>query len=284
MRAKMPAKEGFADRNGVKLHYEIYGHGPETIVFVPPWSITHARIYKAQLPYFSERFRCVTYDGRGNGKSGRPERVKGAILAGSAASIGPGYPYMTPQHFLAESDGLEGWNKYNRAYWLTNYPDFADYFVRQIFSEPHSTRQIEEGIDWANDTTGPVLAKTVEARLIPPDFDVSEAMYRKIRCPLLMFHGDNDQVQPYARAKFVSEITGAEFVTFPGGGHNPLGRFPAKCNALIADFIDRKLDIKASPKPAFRTGKSRKVLYLSSPIGLGHGARDTAFRAECPNW
>ena len=327
MRAKMPAKEGFVDRNGVKLHYEIYGHGPETIVFVPPWSITHARIYKAQLPYFSERFRCVTYDGRGNGKSGRPEdvaayslsnyvadvlavmdatgtdkailvglsfggmltsilaayhpeRVKGAILAGSAASIGPGYPYMTPQHFLAQSDGFEGWNKYNRAYWLTNYPDFADYFVRQIFSEPHSTRQIEEGIDWANDTSGPVLAKTVEARLIPPDFDVSEAMYRKIRCPLLMFHGDNDQVQPYARAKFVSEITGAEFVTFPGGGHNPLGRFPAKCNALIADFIDRKLDIKASPKPAFRTGKSRKVIYLSSPIGLGHGRRDIAITRE----
>ena len=42
------------------------------MVFVPPWSIVHSRVYKAQLPYFSERFRCVTYDGRGNGKSDRP--------------------------------------------------------------------------------------------------------------------------------------------------------------------------------------------------------------------
>ena len=24
------------------------------------------------MPYFSERFRCITYDGRGNGKSDRP--------------------------------------------------------------------------------------------------------------------------------------------------------------------------------------------------------------------
>ena len=48
-------------------------------------------------------------------------------------------------------------------------------------------------------------------------------MYRKIRCPLLMIHGDNDQIQPYARAKLVAEITGAELVTIPGGGHNPLG-------------------------------------------------------------
>src|SRR5258708_23839786 len=42
------------------------------MVFIPPWFIVHSRIYKAQLPYFSERFRCITYDSRGNGKSDRP--------------------------------------------------------------------------------------------------------------------------------------------------------------------------------------------------------------------
>ena len=56
----------------MKLFYEIYGDGPETMVFLPPWSIVHSRIYKAQLPYFSERFRCIAYDSRGNGKSDRP--------------------------------------------------------------------------------------------------------------------------------------------------------------------------------------------------------------------
>ena len=70
-----------------------------------------------------------------------------------------------------------------------------------------------------------MLVKTVEARTIPPPFDVSEAMYRKIRCPMLIIHGDDDQIQPYARAKAVAEVTGAEFVTIAGGGHNPLGRY-----------------------------------------------------------
>jgi pimeloyl-ACP methyl ester carboxylesterase/predicted glycosyltransferase len=327
MRAKMPDKEGRVDRGGVKLHYEIYGDGRPTIVFIPPWSIVHARCYKAQLPYFSERFRCVTYDGRGNGKSDRPEdvaayslsnyaadtlavmdatgtdsailvglsyggmlasivaayhpdRVKAMVLAGTAASIGPGYPYMAHQHFLTKSDRFEGWNKYNRDYWFANYPDFADHFMRQIFTEPHSTRQIEEGIDWASDTTGPVLAKTVEARTIPPEFDVSEEMYRNIRCPVLMLHGDNDQIQPYARARLVSELTGAELATFPGGGHNPLARFPAKCNALITDFLDRLLGLKPLRSPAVRAGKARRALYLSSPIGLGHGRRDIAIARE----
>jgi pimeloyl-ACP methyl ester carboxylesterase len=36
-------------------------------------------------------------------------------------------------------------------------------------------------------------------------------------------------------------LTGAELVTIPDGGHNPLGRSPAKCNALITDFLDHSL-------------------------------------------
>jgi len=326
MRAKLPVQEGFAERDGVKLYYEVYGDGPQTMVFVPPWSIVHSRVYKAQLPYFSERFRCIGYDGRGNGKSDRPddvaaysldnyvadllsvmdatdtdkaiivglsfggmitcvvaahypERVIAAILAGTSASIGPAYPYLAPDHFLARQEKFDGWNKYNRAHWLADYPDFAQFFVRNIFSDPHSTRQIEDGIEWAGETSGAVLARIVEARSIASKFDVSEAMYRKIRCPLLMIHGDNDQLQPHARAEAVAEVTGAELVTIPGGGHSPMGRFPAKCNALILNFIHRKLGAPA-PRKAAKPSRTKRALYLSSPIGLGHGRRDIAITRE----
>src|SRR3954468_15503120 len=80
MRAKLPDREGFVTRDGVKLAYEVYGDGADTMLFIPPWSIVHSRIYKAQLPYFSERFRCITYDGRGNGKSDRPADVESYSL------------------------------------------------------------------------------------------------------------------------------------------------------------------------------------------------------------
>ena len=87
MRAKLPVEEGFVDCDGVKIHYEIYGDGPETIVFVPPWSIVHSRVYKAQLSYFSERFRCITYDGRGNGKSDRPDDVAAYSLSNYVSDV-----------------------------------------------------------------------------------------------------------------------------------------------------------------------------------------------------
>jgi pimeloyl-ACP methyl ester carboxylesterase/predicted glycosyltransferase len=327
MRAKLPVEEGIVERDGVKLHYEIYGDGAETIVFVPPWSIVHSRVYKAQLPYFSERFRCVTYDGRGNGQSDRPddvaaysldhyvadalavmdatrtdaavlvglsfggmiasvlaahhaERVKAAILVGTAAVIGPSHPHMTTNHFLVKRTSFEDWNKYNHDYWLSNYPDFAAHFMGNMFCEPHSTKQIEDGIEWANDTTGPVLARTVNARSMPPAFDVGEAMYRKIKCPVLMIHGDADRVQPYARGQLVAELTGAELTTIEGGGHNPLARIPAKCNTLISEFLERRLGLSARSKPLLPRQRTKRALYLSSPIGLGHARRDIAVTRE----
>lgn len=330
MRAKLPDSESFVTRDGVKLSYEVYGDGAETILFIPPWSIVHSRIYKAQLPYFSERFRCIAYDGRGNGKSDRPadvaaytldnyladalavmdaldakqailvglsfgglvatalaayhpERVKAAILAGTVSTVGPAHASrFAASSFMANRDSHEGWDKFNRAYWLQNYPDFAEFFIRNICSEPHSTRQIEEGVDWAAGTDGPTMVKTVEARNVLPAFDVSEAMYRNIDCPVLFLHGDNDQIQPYERARAAhAETTGAEFATFAGGGHNPLGRYPAKSNALINHFLDRRLGIAAPGRETRRREpREKRALYLSSPIGLGHGRRDIAIARE----
>ena len=112
-----------------------------------------------------------------------------------------------------------------------------------------------------------------------PPFDVTESMYRRIHCPVLAIHGDNDQIQPHARGKLVAELTGAEFVTIPDGGHNPLGRVPAKCNALINDF---SIAGSASRRPsAMRRAPDKEEGALSSsPIGLGHGRRDIAITRE----
>jgi pimeloyl-ACP methyl ester carboxylesterase/predicted glycosyltransferase len=333
MRAKSPHSEGFVERDGVRIHYEVYGDGTHTLLFIPPWSITHSRIYKAQIPWLSDHFRCVTYDPRGNGKSDRPElveaytadhsvadalavldatgtdaavligmslgggvasmlaahhpgRVRAAVLLGTTATIGPGYPHMQPAHFLAKRESFEGWDKFNRDYWLRNYGGFARFFLENVFSDPHSTKQLEDGVEWAAETTGATLVNTVAARAFPPSFDVSEQMYRGIRCPLLVIHGTDDHIQPIGRARRVAEVTGAELIEIEGGGHAPQARYPARVNALIVNFLERRLGIPAPVRPAAPpprpTGerRERKALYLSSPIGLGHGRRDIAIARE----
>ena len=85
MRAKLPSETGCAVRDGVRIHYEVYGSGADTMLFVPPWSIVHSRVYKAQIPYFSQRFRCITFDNRGNGKSDRPDSAPAYSLENCVA-------------------------------------------------------------------------------------------------------------------------------------------------------------------------------------------------------
>jgi pimeloyl-ACP methyl ester carboxylesterase/predicted glycosyltransferase len=70
--AREPTAQGFVERDGVRVHWDAYGDGSPTLLFLPPWSIVHSEVYKAQVPYLSRHFRVITFDGRGNGLSDRP--------------------------------------------------------------------------------------------------------------------------------------------------------------------------------------------------------------------
>lgn len=71
-RARYPDEEGVVERDGVRLHWERYGTGEPATFFLPTWSIVHSRVWKQQLPFFARHGTALTFDGRGNGRSGRP--------------------------------------------------------------------------------------------------------------------------------------------------------------------------------------------------------------------
>jgi pimeloyl-ACP methyl ester carboxylesterase len=87
-RACYPTHEGYADRDGVRLFYEIYGEADETILFVPPWAVVHSRIWKAQIAWFARDYRVIVFDPRGNGRSDRPRGVEAYSERENAADIG----------------------------------------------------------------------------------------------------------------------------------------------------------------------------------------------------
>ena len=65
-------------------------------------------------------------------------------------------------------DAYEGWQKYNRHYWTSNYRDWVEFFVGNVFTEPHSTKQVEDGIGWALETTPEVLIASETSPPYPP--------------------------------------------------------------------------------------------------------------------
>jgi pimeloyl-ACP methyl ester carboxylesterase len=283
MRAREPDSEGYVDRVGVKLHWEVFGEGQPTLLPLPTWTIIHTRFWKAQVPYLARHFRVVTYDGPGNGRSDRPldatpygceeqaraasavldatgtgavvvvslsmgaqwalwlmahqpERVLGSVFIGPSLDLGPDFPERE-QPFEEPYTSTEGWAKYNRHYWLDHYQDFLEFFFSQCFTEPHSTKQIEDSVGWGLETSPEVLITENAAPW------VDEATLRRWcaasrRCPVLVVHGTEDRISPLRDAEALAEAIGGALVVLEGAGHIPMARDPVKVNRLIREFAE----------------------------------------------
>ena len=204
-----------------------------------------------------------------------PERVDGIVYIGPAVRLAPGHPERDVP-FDEPLDTDEGWAKYNSFYWERDYPDFLEFFFAKCFNEPHSSKQIEDSIGWSLETTPETLADTTRGVGFPRGEDFAE-MCERVNCPVLVIHGDSDLVRPQRQGEALAEATGGTFVTLDGAGHIPNARDPVKLNVLLRDFI-------GPPPPARRwtrgPARTRRALYISSPIGLGHARRDVAIAGE----
>jgi pimeloyl-ACP methyl ester carboxylesterase len=326
-RARYPDQEGYVERDGVRVFYEVYGDGEPTVFLLPTWSLIHSRHWKLQTPYLARHCRVVTSDGRGNGRSDRPqgaetyairefaddalavldatatecavlvgvscaalwgvalaaehpERVAGAAFIGPAVPLAPPLPERTVYPFDGRLDTEEGWAKYNMQHWLRDYRDFLEFFIGKCFTEPHSTKPIEDAVGWALETTPDVLADHDAGIDLPLGVDFRELCAR-VRCPVLVMHGDEDALHSHARGAALAEATGGQLVRLKGSGHFPQARDPVKVNGLVKEFADEVVP----PAPKTRTwtralSRRRRALYVSSPIGLGHARRDVAIAKE----
>jgi pimeloyl-ACP methyl ester carboxylesterase/predicted glycosyltransferase len=205
-----------------------------------------------------------------------PERVAGAAFISPAVPLAPPLPERSVYPFDDPLDTDEEWAKYNIHHWLRDYRDFLEFFVGKCFTEPHSTKQIEDAVDWGLETTPEVLADHDAGIALPIGVDFGE-LCKRIPCPVLVIHGDDDRIRPHTQGAALAEAAGGQLVTLEGSGHLPQARDPVKVNLLLRDFV-------APPQPARRwvRGKSRRkrALYISSPIGLGHAQRDAAIADE----
>jgi pimeloyl-ACP methyl ester carboxylesterase/predicted glycosyltransferase len=203
-----------------------------------------------------------------------PERAAGVIAIGAAL------PWPLPPDFDEPKDSYEGWGKANRHYWLADYRGWVEFFMSQVFTEPHSIKPWEDGVGYGLDTTGETLLLTAPAVAAPTAAD-AEAICRQVRCPVLIVHGDQDGIVPYETGVALAGWTGGQLVTIHGGGHAPTMRDPVRANLLIKDFAESLRPGPAGQRTWTRgRNRAKRALFISSPIGLGHVRRDLAIAGE----
>ena len=131
----------------------------------------------------------------------------------------------------------EGWARYNRHSWLRDYAGFLEFFFAECFSEPHSTKQIEDAVGWGLETDAETLIASQVGAGLGSREDLA-AVCARVRCPVLVLHGDEDRIRPHAHGAELAELTGGRLVTLEGSGHLPHARDPVKVNLLIRDFVE----------------------------------------------
>lgn len=169
----------------------------------------------------------------------RPERVLGLVAINPGMALGPPLPHKVQYDFEAELDTDEGWAKMNRHYWQRDWRGFWEFFFGEMFPEPHSTKQVEDTVAWATETTPEVMLLDHDADGDPRFGEGAEEVCRRVRCPVLVLSGSEDRCQSFERGRRVAELTGGDFVLLEGSGHLPNARDPVKVNLLIRDFVRR---------------------------------------------
>jgi pimeloyl-ACP methyl ester carboxylesterase/predicted glycosyltransferase len=212
-----------------------------------------------------------------------PDRVLGLFAIAPAC----GFPVASPDRdrnpWGERLTTNDGWASYNRHNWLEgDYRAFLEFFFAQMFSEPHSTKQVEDCVAWGLEVAPATLVDTTAGRLGCEGAVCTplEPLCALVTCPVTVVHGTDDRVRPHAVGERLAELTRGSLVLLEGVGHGPHARHPVLINSLIAAFVDR-----LRPPPTRRTldrapRRPRRVLYLSSPIGLGHAQRDVAIAGE----
>jgi pimeloyl-ACP methyl ester carboxylesterase/predicted glycosyltransferase len=226
-----------------------------------------------------------------------PDRVAGAVLIGTTLNVDgrDDYPLAQKLATFDEDRGVdEGWDRYNRHSFHRDFTGFLEFFIGQAFTDPHSTKQIEDGMSWGEQTTPEVLAATLGTRAATPPAamaSIIRSLAPQVTCPVLVIHGDRDAVAPIHLGRSVAKLLDAPIVEFAGAGHCPQARYPVQVNRLLREFIDRttaaprgeiaaQSAVTAAPELIRRPARNPRVLFLSSPIGLGHARRDLAIADE----
>ena len=256
--------------NGVELHYESAGRGPETVVF-SHGLLMSGEMFHEQVRHLSGRYRVIAYDHRGQGRSEVSRRGYGMDdLAEDAAALIEGLG-AAPCHFAGLSMGgfvgmrlaarqpellrslvlletsaepeapanVPRYRTLNRAVRLLGARAVADKVMPILFGRTFLSDPAREALraEWRGHLRG--LRRSIHRAVtgVIERRGVVEELPR-IALPTLVLVGDEDVATPLAKAERIQAgIPGARLVRIPAAGHSSSVENPAAVNAALDAFL-----------------------------------------------
>lgn len=255
--------------NGVEVHYEEHGSGPETIVFAHGllWS---GEMFEAQVEALKDRYRCITFDFRGQGRTEitedgydmdtltedatrlikkldcAPCHFAGLSMGGFVGMrLAIRRPELLRSLVLLETtaDPEPNVRPYKRlnsiARWfglgMVASKVMPIMFGQKFLNDPERKQEREL---WkkrliANHKVG--ITRAVEGVIYR---DGVYHQIERIKCPTLIIVGDQDvATEPEKSKRMHEKIADSKLVIVPGAGHSSTIEEPEAVNAALSEFL-----------------------------------------------
>ena len=321
-RGRATPTRGYVERDGVRVFYEVYGSGEPTVLLVPTWSLVHSRHWKMQIPYFARhcrawrstarkralrpaaderrvrRARVRRRRARGHGRDRDGAGGHGRLSLGAQRTwfSPPSMPTASraPSSSRRRSRGGQppyrdsrstpstpkGWAKHNSLLLAARLPRLG----RVLHRENVHGAAFHEA-DRGRRRLGPRDGRRDHDR--PPDGTDTGGgardLCRRIRCPVLVIHGDGDAITPLHAGSALAEQTGGELVVLEGSGHcaaraRPGQGQPASCASSSRRHARR-------PLGARQVAPQARALHLLADRPRSRAARrgDRGRAAQAPS-
>jgi len=256
--------------NGAMLHHEVYGEGPETIVFIHGLMLA-SESYEAQVEAFKGRYRVVTYDLRGQGRSAKTndrldldslaedaDAVVETLAGGSAHIVGFSMGTFIAMRLAArrpelvrsltligpsaDAEAPENMPKYERLIRVVRLFGprlFAGQLMKILFGDTflNAPEMVGRRVRWRRVVERlPRSLHRAAAASAHRSAIVREL--ERINVPTLVVSGEEDRPIPPERARAVhATIKGARFLSFERTGHAVMIERPDAFNDALSRFL-----------------------------------------------
>ena len=264
----------FIKINNCNYYYEVHGSGPETILFSHGllWS---GFLFHYQVDQLKDRYRVITYDHRGQGRSEVTERgydmdslYEDAVQLIEKLKIGPVHlaglsmggfiamrmaarrPDLVKSLILMETSAQP--EPFILKYHFLN--TVVRIFGVELVTTP--VMQIMFGDTFINDTKRKAERIEMEKELRKNDKNIVRAVngvitrkgieheLKNIQCPTLILVGTEDKATVPAKAEYINHnIPQSKLVYIKNAGHSSSIEEPEQVNNAIEEFLNSKLEI-----------------------------------------
>lgn len=255
--------------NGLKLHYQWQGNERGPVLVFVNGLLTDLSSWNGHLPYFTERFHCLTYDCRGQGGSDKPDGppytpfihaedlaglldglgvTKAAILgvssgACAALAYAAAHPERVSALILANVYGRADTamqvklNSWDSAMLAGGGPLRFDVSSPWIWGASYLNEHFEALKPWREKGTALPIQAAHNLIRGAMEFDVLEQA-PNVTCPTLLMTGDEDLLTPLSYAHALQRrISGSRIAMLEEAGHCMFLERTGRFCEVAAEFL-----------------------------------------------